>query len=192
MPGTGLETFQHVAVTTQEGYKLPGENPSPNASVAVSAMHRQEGGQLFRARSATRSAGGISPSELGQLGPKASSHLVCDENLRQDQELRRKVRRAQFGMNEIPGELYVPPEVKKLCSPPNLADAIAGATVASVVSRSQQIVQNALPDWKSGTKWHVDFEECRTAADLKAVLNAYVSSDQTPVRRQEFEGRSFG
>ena len=98
---------QHVSVTHQQGYHLSGEQPSPNAGVAVTAMRLSKGRKLFRSRSETRSVGALRSRELS-LGPKSRSHMEKAEAQVDDPTLRSRIRWAQFGRNEIPGELFVP------------------------------------------------------------------------------------
>ena len=187
---TDSSVYQHVAVTHQEGYRLHGELPSPNAGVAVTTMRKHEGG-LFRSRSETRSVGAISSREVS-LGPKSRSHLEKAETQVTDPALRSQIRRAQFGRNELPGELYVPPELKALRTPSNLADAIGSATVFTTEQHDRQLIAVALPPWQHGTKWSLDLSSCRTPHGFKVALSAYVGSSQPAERAQEYTIRGFG
>ena len=91
-------------MTHQQSYHLSGEQPSPNAGVAVTGMRLSPGGKLFRSRSETRSADALRSRELS-LGPKSRSHMERAEAQVDDPTLRSRSRRAQFGRNEVPGEL---------------------------------------------------------------------------------------
>ena len=188
------EDSESVAVTRQAGYRLPGENLGPNAAVAVSKMRRTPDGRLFRSRSVTHVTGAIERSEVPGLGPKASANLVYDHTLHQNAALRMLVRRAQVGLNEIPGELYVPPEVKRLRAPTSLADAIAASTVEpSSQTRLANLLATAMPMWQEGSCWYLSFSTCRSSEDVKAVMLAHaLSVHQTSHRREASSGRQFG